>query len=153
MTALQIVECLLVGGLTGFLSGLLGIGGGFILVPLLLLIGLPMHTVVGTSLAAIACVGLAGVSQHARQGSIDFLMADTLALPAAVMASVSARFLDFLSPTSLYFLFSSLTLAVLLFFYLYSQPDSPPGILSSGAHTTRLGVYQTPPSRHRHHLL
>ncbi len=153
MTVLQIVEGLLVGGLTGFLSGLLGIGGGFLLVPLLSLIGLPMHTVVGTSLAAIACVGLAGVSQHARQGSIDFLMAGTLALPAAVMASVSARFLDFLSPTSLYFLFGSLTLAVLVFFHLYSQPDSPPGILSSGAHTTRLGVYQTPPSRHRHHLL
>ncbi len=153
MTVLQIVEGLLVGGLTGFLSGLLGIGGGFILVPLLLLIGLPMHTVVGTSLAAIACVGLAGVSQHTRQGSIDFLMAGTLVLPAAVMASVSARFLDFLSPTSLYFLFGSLTLAALVFFHLYSQPDSPPGILSSGAHTTRLGVYQTPPSRHRHHLL
>lgn len=125
MTVWQVVESLIVGGATGFLSGLLGIGGGFVLVPLLSLIGLPIHTAVGTSLACIACVGIAGIMQHARQGSIDFVLAVSLALPASLMAGIGARFSGLLTPTALYFLFSLLAISVLVFFYFSGTPPLP----------------------------
>jgi hypothetical protein len=128
MILLRITESLLVGGTTGFLSGLLGIGGGFILVPLLTLTGASIHTAVGTSLAFISCVSFAGIIQHTRQGSIDFLLALALTLPAAVMAGIGARLSSHLSPALLYLLFSALTLGVLVFFHFTSLPrpvDAP----------------------------
>jgi uncharacterized membrane protein YfcA len=124
MTLLRLIESLLVGGATGFLSGLLGVGGGFILIPLLILTGVPIHTAVGTCLAFIACASMAGVVQHARQGSIDPLVALTLTLPEAVMANVGARFSGLVSPALLFFLFGILLLSVMSIYYFAPLPRS-----------------------------
>ncbi len=70
----------LAGGLAGFLSGLLGIGGGIIMVPLLFFIfprwGLSQDIAVplalGTSLAAAVCFTLSGAIAHWRRGIIDW---------------------------------------------------------------------------------
>lgn len=56
---------LLGGAGVGFLTGLLGVGGGFLIVPaLVMLIGLPMYQAVGTSLVIIAANSLAGLAGH-----------------------------------------------------------------------------------------
>ncbi|HVN54826.1 MAG TPA: sulfite exporter TauE/SafE family protein [Anaerolineaceae bacterium] len=56
---------LLAGAGTGFLTGILGVGGGFLIVPaLVMLVGLPMYQAVGTSLAIIAANSLAGLLGH-----------------------------------------------------------------------------------------
>ncbi|GIX48860.1 MAG: anion permease [Candidatus Tectimicrobiota bacterium] len=126
MSLVVAVETLLIGGVTGLLAGLLGVGGGFLLIPLLSLSGTPIHTAIGTSLAFIACVSLAGSVQHLRQGSIDLLVALALALPAAVMASVGARLSGLLSPAVLHLLFGLLVLGVLAFFHFSPLPASAP---------------------------
>jgi uncharacterized membrane protein YfcA len=55
----------------GLLTGFLGVGGGFLIVPALtLLAGLPIHTAVGTSLLVIAFNASAGLAGHLRQGEI-----------------------------------------------------------------------------------
>jgi uncharacterized membrane protein YfcA len=55
----------------GALTGFLGVGGGFLIVPALtLLAGLSMHTAVGTSLLVIALNAAAGLAGHLRQGGI-----------------------------------------------------------------------------------
>jgi uncharacterized membrane protein YfcA len=55
----------------GALTGFLGVGGGFLIVPALtLLAGLPMHAAVGTSLLVIALNAAAGLAGHLRQGGI-----------------------------------------------------------------------------------
>lgn len=68
------------GAAAGFASGLFGIGGGFVVVPALLLI-LPMlgtdgdaliHVAVGTSLATIIVTSLRSAQSHARRGAVDF---------------------------------------------------------------------------------
>lgn len=68
---LQIIYYLAVGLMAGFLSGLLGIGGGVIIVPaLVLLLGFAMRTAIGTSLAIIVPTALAGAILHFREGNL-----------------------------------------------------------------------------------
>jgi len=57
---------LLVGAGVGVLTGFLGVDGGFLIVPaLVMLVGLPMRTAVGTSLVVIAMNSLAGLLSFA----------------------------------------------------------------------------------------
>jgi uncharacterized membrane protein YfcA len=59
------------GGGVGLLTGFLGVGGGFLIVPTLtLLAGLPIHTAVGTSLLVIAANAAAGLAGHLHQGEL-----------------------------------------------------------------------------------
>ena len=59
-----------IGALTGFMTGLLGVGGGFVIVPLLRrLTNLPMHGIVATSLLVIALVGVGGVLAAVMDGA------------------------------------------------------------------------------------
>lgn len=64
------------GASVGLLTGVLGIGGGFLVVPALVtLVGLPVQVAVGTSLVVIAMNSVAGLLGHAADGSFDLVMA------------------------------------------------------------------------------
>lgn len=67
---------LLAGAFTGFLSGMMGVGGGTIMVPaMVLLLGLPQHTAQGTSLLAMVPASLVGAYTHLRLGNVDLPLA------------------------------------------------------------------------------
>ena len=121
---LLFTESLVVGGATGFFAGLLGVGGGFIMIPLLTVMGVPIHTAVGTCLAFVACSGLAGILQHVRQRSIDPIIALTMTLPATLTAMVSAHFSSLVSRPVLHVLFSLLLGGVIVMYRL--APASRP---------------------------
>jgi uncharacterized membrane protein YfcA len=73
----------------GLMTGILGIGGGFLIVPaLVMLIGLPMQMAVGTSLIIIAMNSLAGFLGHAGDGSLNVTM--TVIFTAAGLAGTFA---------------------------------------------------------------
>ena len=81
----------LAGGLVvGFLTGLLGVGGGFLIIPVLVLaLGLPMSTAIGTSLVVVAINSAAGFAAHAGEATLD--VPATLAFTgAAVITAVAA---------------------------------------------------------------
>ncbi len=79
----------------GFLSGLLGVGGGFIIVPALLKATLlPMRTIVSTSLAVIALVSAAGAFSAALAGSMNWSIALPFAAGAVTAMLVVSRFAD-----------------------------------------------------------
>jgi len=68
----------------GFLAGLLGLGGGTILVPALVLAQrIPQHVAQGVSLLLIIPVGIAGAATHARAGSLPFRLLPGLLLGGA----------------------------------------------------------------------
>lgn len=124
MTLFHIAQSLMVGGVTGFLSGLLGVGGGFILIPLLTLLDVPIHTAIGTSAAFIVCTSLAGLVQHIRQHSVDFILAAVLTFPATVMARWGAELAKNFPASVLYLAFSILLLMVAIAFYLLSRQQT-----------------------------
>lgn len=60
------------GAVVGLLTGILGVGGGFLIVPaLVMLLGLPIQQAVGTSLIIIAMNSLAGFAGHLGDGALD----------------------------------------------------------------------------------
>jgi len=83
----------LVGLAAGVLSGLFGIGGGVIIVPLLiLLLGFTAQQAAGTSLAALLLpVGLFGALQYWQAGQVNLVNAGMLALGLLLGAFIGAR--------------------------------------------------------------
>jgi uncharacterized membrane protein YfcA len=77
-----ILILLLIGLAAGFLGGLVGIGGGVLIVPaLVLLLGLSQHMAQGISLAMILFpVGILGVINYYKNGYVDFKYAGLIAL-------------------------------------------------------------------------
>lgn len=77
----------------GFLSGLLGVGGGFIIVPALQkATRLPMRTIVSTSLAVIALVSAAGAFSAVLAGSMNWSIALPFAVGTVAAMLVVSRF-------------------------------------------------------------
>jgi uncharacterized membrane protein YfcA len=66
------------GGSVGFLSGLFGVGGGFLTTPLLIFIGIPAPVAVATEANQIVASSVSGVLAHWRRGNVDFRMGLTL---------------------------------------------------------------------------
>jgi uncharacterized membrane protein YfcA len=62
------------GGAVGFLSGLFGVGGGFLMTPLLILIGIPSPVAVATQANQIVALSVSGVLAHWQRGNVDFKM-------------------------------------------------------------------------------
>ncbi|MGF1626991.1 MAG: sulfite exporter TauE/SafE family protein [Alphaproteobacteria bacterium] len=63
-----------IGGLIGFLSGMFGVGGGFLMTPLLIFIGIPPAVAVATQSNQTVATSVAGVIAHWRRGNVDLAM-------------------------------------------------------------------------------
>ncbi|MGY1737312.1 sulfite exporter TauE/SafE family protein [Geodermatophilus sp. SYSU D00684] len=83
----------LAGGLVvGFLTGLLGVGGGFLIIPVLVLaLGLPMPTAIGTSLLIVAVNSAAGFAAHAGETPLDVPVTVAFTAAAVVTALAAGR--------------------------------------------------------------
>lgn len=84
---MHIVIAVVVGLVAGLISGVLGVGGGTISIPaMVLLLGVDQHTAQGVSLAAMIFTALVGAFTHYRQGNVK-LSAVFLIAPGAVAFS------------------------------------------------------------------
>ena len=100
-----------VGFVTGLLAGTLGVGGGFVRMPMLVyLLGVPTHIAVGTDLFEIVISAGFGTITHALKGNVDILMALVMQTGAAVGAQIGAVSTRFFSGPRIRLLFSSLPL-------------------------------------------
>ncbi|MEX2275565.1 MAG: sulfite exporter TauE/SafE family protein [Actinomycetota bacterium] len=81
-----------IGVLAGFVSGLLGVGGGIIIVPLLAgALGMPLKRALGTSLAAIVALVIPGTLVHAILDNIDWSIVLVLTIGSVIGALLGAR--------------------------------------------------------------
>lgn len=81
-----------VGSVAGFASGLLGIGGGLVMVPMLVgLVSLSQHHAHATSLAAIILIAAGGAVVFGSAGEVDLPVALLLATGALVGAPIGAK--------------------------------------------------------------
>lgn len=74
-----------IGLASGVISGLFGVGGGIVMVPVLVfLLGVPIKTAIGTSLMVIVPTAITGSLKHFSEGNVDWKLALTL-IPTAVI--------------------------------------------------------------------
>jgi hypothetical protein len=89
--SLNIAILLMLGGGIGFLSGLFGVGGGFLLTPLLIFLGVPSPVAVATGANQVVGASVSGVIAHWRRKNVDFKMGLVLVIGGMVGAYVGVR--------------------------------------------------------------
>lgn len=108
-----------IGLLAGLLSGLFGVGGGTVIVPLLvLLLHFDQRLAAGTSLAAIVPTASVGVISYATTGSVAWIPAIILAAGAVVGAQIGTRLLPRISQTALRWGFVGFLIVVIVSLFL-----------------------------------
>ena len=103
-----------VGALVGFLAAIMGVGGGFIMVPAMIyLLGMPTKVVIGTSLFQIIFVTAFTTLMHAvTSNTVDMMLALLLIIGGVVGAQFGARFSGRLKAEQLRILLSLLVIGV-----------------------------------------
>jgi uncharacterized protein len=90
------------GIVVGFVTGIVGAGGGFLVVPALVLVGgLSMPLAVGTSLVVIAMKSLAGFAGHLSHASIDWPITIGVTVAAVTGSLLGGRFVGHIPPATL----------------------------------------------------
>jgi len=113
---LQYLLDFVLGLVIGIVAGLLGVGGGFLIVPTLVLLGEPIHLAIGTSLACIAISSLSASLTHIRRGAVLYrvvLLKEAFSVPFAVLGA----YLSSMIPEKAL----RLTFAALLLYLSYSM--------------------------------
>jgi len=95
-------KVLIGGAAVGALTGFLGVGGGFLIVPtLVMLVGLPMQQAVGTSLVIIMMNSAAGVIGHLGEATLDVRMVVVFVIAGLLGTYIGARLTHWLKPEQL----------------------------------------------------
>lgn len=100
----------IVGLIAGVMGGGLGVGGGIILVPLLIYIGLERHRSHATSLAAIILIATVGATSFALSGEINVALGLTIGLGGVVGSVIGANTMNRMSPRALTIVFAIILL-------------------------------------------
>lgn len=102
----QLLQGAAIGLVAGLASGYVGVGGGFIMVPLMLsIIGIPMRKASGTSLIAVMILAIPGVIEQAILGNINYLAGIAVVIGTIPGAVVGARLVTKVPERTLRFAF------------------------------------------------
>jgi uncharacterized membrane protein YfcA len=85
---------LVMGGGVGFISGMFGVGGGFLMTPLLIFIGIPTATAVATQAAQIAASSMTGTIGYWRRRAVDLKLGMVLALGGLIGTGLGVWFFN-----------------------------------------------------------
>lgn len=124
---MSLIMPLFLGVMVGILAAIMGVGGGFIMVPVMVyILRMPMHVVVGTSLFQIlfTCINVT-IMQAWKNHTVDFVLALLLLIGSAVGAQIGAKIGKKLKADQLKILLASLVLVVMvkMLYQLLATPD------------------------------
>lgn len=151
LTVESLIIFLALGALVGFMAGLLGIGGGGIMVPILTSIFLwqgstsehVVHLALGTSMASIVVTSIASLRAHHAKGAVLWPVVKAMA-PGVVLGAFVGTFLAaYLSTLVLAIFFAVFMAYVAAQMFINRQPKpcrKLPGILGMSATSTSIGI-------------
>jgi uncharacterized membrane protein YfcA len=84
------------GGAVGFLSGLFGVGGGFLMTPLLIMVGIPSTVAAASDSNQIVAASTSGSFAHYRLGNVDFKMGILLVIGGVIGGTLGVQFIKIL---------------------------------------------------------
>lgn len=135
---MEILMLVVMGGLAGMMAGLLGIGGGALIVPVLVIVfeaqgvnsGIIMQAALGTSLATIVFTAISSIIAHQRRGAVNWTIFRQIA-PGIVIGTLGGSFLaDMLATQTLKIMF------IVFMFGVAAQMAR--GTMATSAHAARL---------------
>lgn len=104
----DLVKAMAIGAVTGVASGYVGLGGGFIMVPLLsTVMGLPMRLTSGTSLIAVLILAIPASVVQCALGNVDVMIGVAVACGSIPGALIGARLVSRVPDRALRFIFSA----------------------------------------------
>jgi uncharacterized membrane protein YfcA len=113
---MDVAVAVVVGLLGGLFGGMLGVGGGFLFVPgMVLLLSVDQHTAQGVSLAVIALTALLGAVTHYRQRTLRLGVVLWIAPAAALFGFLGSMVADGIDASSLRRVFGVTTIAIGIF--------------------------------------
>ncbi|GAB6045255.1 TSUP family transporter [Caminibacter profundus] len=120
---------IIIGIITGFFSGLLGVGGGTILVPMLLFIGFGLKEAIGISVTQMMLSSIYGSYLNYKKGLLKIKNGLSLAIGGAVGASLSGTIIKYTPKEILGAIFLTLVfIAIVRFFITVKEAESEPPI-------------------------
>jgi len=124
-----LITAILIGIITGFFSGFLGVGGGTILVPMLLFIGFGLKEAIGISVTQMMMSSIYGSFLNYKKGLLKIKNGLSLAIGGAVGASLSGIIVKYAPKEVLGSIFLLLVLiAIIRFFVTVQEPTEEPPI-------------------------
>lgn len=133
------------GGAVGFLSGMFGVGGGFLMTPLLIFIGVPPTVAVATESNEITAASVSGALAHWRRKGVDVKMGAVLIAGGAVGSFVGAQIFRILRATG------QVDLMISLAYVLFLGSIGTLMLIESARTLQRRRRGDPPPARNRDH--
>lgn len=147
------VAMLCTGAIAGVLAGLLGVGGGIVIVPVLFILfdyleippQISMHIAVATSLATIIPTSISSARSHHKKGSIDLDLLKSWAPLICIGAAIGGVLSKYLASTSLTLIFGVIALLVSINMALPKKlvisDDLPKGVVGKGLLPSFIGGF------------
>lgn len=110
---------ILIGIIVGIGASFTGLGGGFLMVPVLLFLGFTHSKAVGTSFLAILLISISALAAHGKLDHVDYKMGVLLAMGGIMGAQVGARLVDYVDGDTFNRIFSIILIALAL--YIFKQ--------------------------------
>ncbi len=85
------------GALTGILSGMFGVGGGFLTTPLMIFYGIPPTVAAASAASQVTGASVSGVFAHAKRGGVDYLMGTVMVFGGIVGTGIGALLFNLLA--------------------------------------------------------
>ncbi len=136
------------GGGVGILSGLFGVGGGFLTTPLLIFYGIPPTVAAASSASQVTGASVSGALAHLQRGGVDLRLGSVLVAGGAIGSLLGASLLTFLQNAG-----QSDTVIAILYVLLLGSIGSLMARDAWTAISARRAGEHIPPRKRRHHPL
>lgn len=143
-TAANIFVYIGMGAAVGFLSGMFGVGGGFLITPLLMLTGIPSAVAVGTGSAQVVASSVSGTIAQYRRNNVDFKMGLVLFVGGLIGAVLGVQLVNVLRKAGQFDVFVSMS-------YVFFLGSVGTLMLIESVSTLRQVKIGTQPKRDRGH--
>jgi uncharacterized membrane protein YfcA len=118
LMSMNILAMAVGGVLVGIGAAFTGLGGGFLMVPMLLFLGLPAQKAVGTSFLAILAISISALLAHQKLANVDYKIGLLLGIGGIIGAQIGARLVEHVSTAHFKKIFAVILVGLAAYLFL-----------------------------------